>query len=81
MMRLIGHFIEGVEKLSAAGTAPEMIAATPVLRSLMRMGEEIPEGAWEQFSALEREIDATVQALLHEPEVTAMDAAREGIAP
>ena len=49
MMRLIGSFIEGAESLLEAGVAPEEIAGATVFRSLMRMGEEIPEGDWEQL--------------------------------
>jgi V/A-type H+-transporting ATPase subunit A len=64
MLRLIGSFIEGAEGLLAAGVAPEKIAATPVFRSLMRMGEEIAEGDWERFAALDRELGATVRRLM-----------------
>jgi V/A-type H+-transporting ATPase subunit A len=64
MMRLIGSFIEGVENLLEAGIAPEEIAETPIFRSLMRMGEEIPEGEWERFAALDRELGSTVRRLL-----------------
>jgi len=68
MMRLIGSFIEAAEQLLDAGVAPEAIAAEPVFRALMRMGEEIPEGAWERFSALDRELTATVHRLRSPPE-------------
>ena len=67
MMRLIGSFIEAAEQLLDAGVAPEAIAAEPVFRALMRMGEEIPEGAWERFSALDRELTATVHRLRSPP--------------
>jgi V/A-type H+-transporting ATPase subunit A len=63
MMRLIGRFIEGAEGLLAEGIAPEAIAADPVFRSLMRMGEEIPEGDWERYSMLDRELTATLRRL------------------
>jgi V/A-type H+-transporting ATPase subunit A len=63
MMRLIGRFIEGAEGLLAEGIAPEAIAADPVFRSLMRMGEEIPEGDWERYSSLDRELTATLRRL------------------
>jgi V/A-type H+-transporting ATPase subunit A len=64
MMRLIGAFIEGAEQLLEAGVAPERIAESGVFRGLMRMGEDIPEGDWEAFSALDRELNATVRSLL-----------------
>ena len=63
MMRLIGSFIEGAESLLAAGVAPEEIAGAKVFRKLMRMGEEIPEGDWEGFAALDRELGSTVRHL------------------
>jgi V/A-type H+-transporting ATPase subunit A len=64
MMRLIGSFIEGAESLLEAGVAPEEIAGAEVFRGLMRMGEEIPEGDWERFAALDRELASTVRRLM-----------------
>jgi hypothetical protein len=66
MMRLIGSFIEGSERLLDAGVAPEAIRDQPVFRRLMRMGEEIEEGDWEAFSALDRELTATIRRLINE---------------
>jgi len=63
MMRLIGSFIEGAERLLEAGVAPEAIAGEPIFRTLMRMGEEVPEGDWERFSALDQDLTATVRRL------------------
>jgi V/A-type H+-transporting ATPase subunit A len=63
MMRLIGRFIEGAEGLMQAGIPPEAIAAEPIFRALMRMGEEIPEGDWERFSDLDRDLTATLRRL------------------
>jgi V/A-type H+-transporting ATPase subunit A len=63
MMRLIGTFIESAERLLETGVPPESIAAEPIFRALMRMGEEIPEGDWERFSALEQDLAATVRRL------------------
>ncbi len=63
MMRLIGRFIEGADELLVRGLVPEQIAATPVFRALMRMGEEIPEGDWERFSALDAELTNTFAQL------------------
>jgi V/A-type H+-transporting ATPase subunit A len=64
MMRLIGAFIEGAEQLLEAGVAPERIGESRVFRGLMRMGEEIAEGDWERFSALDQELTTTVRGLL-----------------
>ncbi len=63
MMRLIGSFIEGTERLLEAEVPPEAIAEEPVFRALMRMGEEIPDGDWERFSALDQELAATIRRL------------------
>jgi len=64
MMRLIGSFIEAAEHLLEHGVPPERISAEPIFRALLRMGEEIPEGEWERFSELERELTATVRRLV-----------------
>ena len=64
MMRLIGRFLEGATELLDAGVPPEKIAATRVFRGLLRMGEEIPEGDWERFSDLERELTRSVRELM-----------------
>jgi V/A-type H+-transporting ATPase subunit A len=66
MMRLLGTFTEGAEQLLQAGVPPERIGETPVFRKLLRMGEEIPEGDWERFSALDRELGRTFQQLREE---------------
>ncbi len=68
MMRLIGRFIETSEQLLEVGVAPEAIAEAPIFRALTRMGEEIPEGDWERFSALDRELTATARRLGEEAE-------------
>jgi V/A-type H+-transporting ATPase subunit A len=63
MMRLIGRFIEGAERLLEEGVPPEAIVGEPIFRGLMRMGEEIPEGDWDAFSALDRGLTASLQRL------------------
>jgi V/A-type H+-transporting ATPase subunit A len=68
MMQLIGRFIEESERLLEARVPPEEIAETPLFRSLMRMGEEIPEGAWDRFATLDQELTATVRRLLAQRE-------------
>lgn len=64
MMRLIGGFIEQAERLLEAGVAPEALADEPVFRRLTRMGEEIPDGDWEAFSAIQHELTDTARRLL-----------------
>jgi V/A-type H+-transporting ATPase subunit A len=66
MMRLIGSFIEGAERLLEQGIAPETIRDRPIFRRLMRMGEEIADGDWESFSALDRDLTDTVRELIRE---------------
>jgi V/A-type H+/Na+-transporting ATPase subunit A len=57
MMRLLGRFIQLAEQAVAAGHRPEQLSRLEVFRRLQRMGEEIPEGAWEGFKALELQIE------------------------
>ncbi len=66
MMRLVGSFIDAGDKLLDQGVPPERINDAPIYRALMRMGEEIPEGAWERFSELDRELSETVRRLSDE---------------
>ncbi|KAA6184949.1 V-type ATP synthase subunit A [Thiohalocapsa marina] len=66
MMRLLGSFIEAAEGLLEANVPPERIAEAPIFRALMRMGEEIPDGDWERFSELDRELTATARRLREE---------------
>ena len=63
MMRLIGTFIEGAEALLRAGVPPERVAQAGIFRALLRMGDEIPEGDWERFSELDRELGNTFRLL------------------
>lgn len=64
MMRLLGRFLEGAEKLNSASVAPEELTAKTVYRRLLRMNEEIADGQWEAFAELGRDLDKTLQALL-----------------
>jgi V/A-type H+-transporting ATPase subunit A len=66
MMRLIGSFIDAGDKLLEQGVPPEHISDAPTFRAIMRMGEEIPEGDWERFSELDRELSGTVRRLAEE---------------
>ncbi len=63
MMRLIGRFLDGAREALAAGVMPEALTETPLYRRLLRMGEDLPEGDWEAFSALDREVSATLDGL------------------
>jgi hypothetical protein len=63
MMRLLARFISHAEAALAAGHKPERIARMRVVRSLQRMGEDIPEGAPERLLELETAIDAEFRAL------------------
>jgi len=80
MMRLIGSFIDAGEQLLAQGVPPERLNDGPVFRALMRMGEEIPEGDWQRFSELDRELGATVRRLAEEAARSTEPGAR-GAAP
>jgi V/A-type H+-transporting ATPase subunit A len=73
MMRLIGSFIDLGAKLLDDGVPPERLAESAVFRALMRMGEEIPEGAWERFSELDRELTATARRLREEARAATED--------
>lgn len=63
MMHLLGLFIDGAERLLQQGVPPEAIGEARIFRVLMRMGEEIPEGDWERFSALDHELTDTFRHL------------------
>jgi hypothetical protein len=63
MLRLLARFISLAEAALAAGHKPERIARMRVVRSLQRMGEDIPEGAPERHLEIEAGIDAEFRAL------------------
>lgn len=65
MMRIIGEFIEQAERVVASGIAPEAISRLPVFRRLMRMSEEIEEGAWEVFAELADTLNRSMLELKH----------------
>jgi V/A-type H+-transporting ATPase subunit A len=64
MMRLIGRFIDLADDLADLGVAPEELMGTEVYRRLLRMGEEIPLGAWERFTALTEQLEHAVATLV-----------------
>lgn len=63
MMRLLVRFISLAEAALAAGHKPERIARMRIVRSLQRMGEDIPEGAPERHFELEASMDAEFREL------------------
>jgi V/A-type H+-transporting ATPase subunit A len=73
MMRLIGHFIEGAEQAVRAGVSPETMAGAELFRRLLRMGEEIPEGAWEQFAALDLDLSAAFRSMAEQATAAAAE--------
>jgi V/A-type H+-transporting ATPase subunit A len=60
MLKLILRFIELAQAALARGAAPAAMAELAVLRKLQRMGEEIGEGALDQFAALRAELEAAM---------------------
>jgi V/A-type H+-transporting ATPase subunit A len=67
MARLLARFIERSERALAGGSTPESIAAMPLRRRLMRMGEEIDEreaaAMRSAFAGLEAQLEAAFDAL------------------
>lgn len=63
MLRTLGRFLDLAEAAVARGVMPEAIAALPLLRSLQRMGEEIPEGERQAFATLEAALAEQMSAL------------------
>ncbi len=63
MMRMIGRFLDLAGELVDAGVTPEALAGEETYRRLLRMGEEIPEGDWERFSALSEDLETTLNRM------------------
>lgn len=63
MMKLITHFIELSKTAVEMNSATESIRALPVMRRLMRMGEEIGEDNLENFDQLQNEMEAAFSLL------------------
>jgi V/A-type H+-transporting ATPase subunit A len=66
MMKLLGRFIALAEEAVAVGVPPEELSRKEMYRALLRMGEDIPEGQWERFTALDDELESTFATLLRE---------------
>ena len=58
MMKMITIFIESSKSAIAMGISIEAISTMPVMRRLMRMGEEIGEDKLAEFNDLHSELDA-----------------------
>lgn len=63
MMKMITRFIESSKALIEHGVSLETISALPVVRRLMRMGEEIGEDDIEKFDELRAELDSVFSRL------------------
>jgi V/A-type H+-transporting ATPase subunit A len=64
MLRTVMHFVSAAERALEQGVSLEQIAALPVYRRLMRIGEEIPEGDIAKFDEVRRLIDDSFQQQL-----------------
>jgi V/A-type H+-transporting ATPase subunit A len=65
MMKMITLFIKFSENAIDMGTSIKTISRLPVMRRLMRMGEEIGEGELEKFDELRTELDIVFTQLTH----------------
>ena len=63
MMKMITIFIESSKSAIAMGISIEAISTMPVMRRLMRMGEEIGEDKLAEFNDLHTELDAAFAQL------------------
>ncbi|RMD69632.1 MAG: ATPase, partial [Gammaproteobacteria bacterium] len=59
MMRILERFFEIARAAVEKGLSPQAIRAHPLFRRLSRLGEEIGEGEWERFDALEKALEGT----------------------
>jgi V/A-type H+-transporting ATPase subunit A len=57
MMQMINRFIKHSENAVEMNISVETISALPVMRKLMRMGEEIGEDDLEKYNDLRMELD------------------------
>ena len=65
MMKMITLFIKFSENAIDMDTSIETISRLPVMRRLMRMGEEIGEGELEKFDKLRTDLDIAFSQLSH----------------
>ncbi|MEA3411138.1 MAG: V-type ATP synthase subunit A [Pseudomonadota bacterium] len=66
MMRLLGRFLDLAEEAVAAGVTPEALADLEIHRRILRLGEEIGEGEWAQFSAARDQLEKAIAGLLEQ---------------
>jgi V/A-type H+-transporting ATPase subunit A len=66
MMKTITRFIESSKAAVDAGISIETISSLPIMRRLMRMGEEIGEADLDKFEDLHVELDAVFATLMQE---------------
>jgi V/A-type H+-transporting ATPase subunit A len=64
MMKLVGRFCDLADEAVGNGAAPNALVQLPVWRTLVRMGEDVPQGELKRFEdiamALERDFAAVV---------------------
>ena len=65
MMQMISRFIELSQNAIELDISVETITALPIMRRLMRMGEEIGEDELDRFDGLRVELDTVFSGLLH----------------
>ena len=65
MMKMIDRFIDLSENAIKMDVSAESIAALPIMRRLMRMGEEIGEDDLDKFKELRSELDGAFTQLMH----------------
>jgi len=64
MLRLLVHFVELAESASDYGVTPEQIAALDVMRPLIRMAEDVPEGQLERLAELGHRVEDAFATLV-----------------
>jgi V/A-type H+-transporting ATPase subunit A len=69
MMQMINRFIKHSERAVEMNISVESITALPVMRKLMRMGEEIGENDLEKYNDLRVELDDAFAQLTNSPKL------------
>jgi V/A-type H+/Na+-transporting ATPase subunit A len=71
-MKTITRFIESSKTAVDMGISIESISSLPIMRRLMRMGEEIGEDDLDKFDDLRTELDAVFSSLRQEAQQEAV---------